>query len=181
MGFPVPRVLLCLPAIAAFVAVALMPGKAAAQGRPCVISTAQMASATPTPPLRFGIYPGGPAGSVDPKAPPRPEDPVQRLAALQGLRGDSPFVVRLYSGWTGDSRADDVSGWLDDEIAGDPAAGLQGGLPVRNKPADPDPATSPAPFAAYLRGIVRRYGDDPGFTSLQVANEANITGAPGAS
>src|SRR5436853_6340513 len=102
MGFPVPRVLLlCLPAIAAFVALALVPGKAAARGRPCVISTAQMASATSTPPLRFGIYPGGPAGSVNPKAPPRPEDPGKRLAALQGLRGDSPFVPRLYAGWPG--------------------------------------------------------------------------------
>src|SRR5437763_9928590 len=181
MGFPVPRVLLCLPAIAAFVAVALMPGKAAAQGRPCVISTAQMASATPTPPLRFGIYPGGPAGSVDPKAPPRPEDPDRRPAALQGLRGDAPFVVRLYSAWTGDASADDPGAWLDDEVRQYTAAGLQVELVVRYKPARPDAGASPAAFARFIRTIVRRYGADPGFTSLQVTNEANLPGAPGAS
>jgi len=181
MGFPVPRVLLCLPAIAAFVALALVPGKAAARGRPCVISTAQMASATPTPPLRFGIYPGGPAGSVNPKAPPRPEDPGKRLAALQGLRGDSPFVARLYAGWTGDARADDVGGWLDDEIRSYTAAGLEVELAVRYEPEHADAAASPAAFADYIRAIVRRYGADAGFTSLQVTNEANLGGAPGAS
>jgi len=174
------RVLSLVPAIAGVLA--LVPGSAAAAARSCVISTAQMATATPSaPPLRFGIYPGGPAGSVNPKAPPRPEDPAKRLGALQGLRGDQPFVVRLYSGWTGDARADDVSGWLDDEIRQYTAAGLEVELAVRYKPDAADAGTSPAAFAEYVRGLVRRYGADPGFTSLQVTNEANLTGAPGAS
>ena len=129
-------------------------------------------------PLRFGIYPGGPAGSVDPKAPPRPENPAKRLAALQALRGASPFVVRLYSAWTGDAAADDVGGWLDSEIAGYTAAGLQVELAVRYKPAT---GAGPAEFAEYVRGLVRRYGPDPGFVALQVTNEANLPGAPGAS
>src|SRR3954470_19195433 len=183
MGFHGMRLLRGLPAAAAATAliVLLVAPSAQAQRRSCVISTAQTAVATQTAPLRFGIYPGGPVGSVNPKAPPRPEDPAKRLAALQGLRGDSPFVVRLYAGWTGDARADDVSGWLDDEIRQYTAAGFQVELAVRYKPADPDPTASPAAFAAYLRGIVRRYGDDPGFTSLQVTNEANLPGAPEAS
>ena len=149
----------------------------------CVISprTATAAAATPAAPLRFGIYPGGPAGSVDPKAPPKPEDPVKRLAALQGLRGSSPFVVRLYSGWTGDAKADDVSGWLDEEIREYTASGLQVELVVRYKPARPNASTSPAAFAAFVGGLVRRYGPDAGFTSLQVTNEANLAGAPEAS
>jgi hypothetical protein len=161
--------------------VLLLAPTASADSPSCVISARQTATAASQPaPLRFGIYPGGPAGSVNPKAPPRPEDPAKRLAALQGLRGDNPFVVRLYSGWTGDARADDVSGWLDDEIRQYTGAGLQVELVVRYKPERPD-AGSPAGFAAFVRGLVRRYGGDPAFTSLQVTNEANLDNAPDAS
>jgi hypothetical protein len=183
MGPDVSRPLRRLAAVAVATAlvVLLAAGPASAALRSCVISTSRMAPTTQAPPLRFGIYPGGTAGSVDPKAAPRPEDPAKRLAALEGLRGASPFVVRLYSGWTGDAQADDVSGWLDDEIREYTAAGFQVELAVRYKPADPDPAASPTAFAAYVRGIVRRYGDDAGFTSLQVTNEANLPGAPEAS
>ena len=39
---------------------------------------------------------------------------------------------------------------------------------------------SPRVFARYVRGIVRRYGADPRFVSLQVTNEANLPGAPNA-
>jgi hypothetical protein len=183
MGFDVTRPLRRLLAVAAAAGLVVLLAAASAQAQPrsCVISTARMATATQTPPLRFGIYPGGAAGSVNPKAPPRPEDPGQRLAALQGLRGAGPFVVRLYSGWTGDAAADDVSGWLDDEIRQYTAAGFQVELAVRYKPAGADGTVAPAAFADYIRGIVRRYGDDAGFTSLQVTNEANLPGAPEAS
>ncbi|MGH2841953.1 MAG: hypothetical protein ACRDKY_14115, partial [Solirubrobacteraceae bacterium] len=89
--------------------------------------------------------------------------------------------ARLYSAWTGDRRADDVSGWLDAEIAGYTAAGLQVELVVRYKPAAAaDPSLAPAAFADHVRTIVRRYGPDPRFVSLQVTNEANAPGAPGA-
>ena len=130
-------------------------------------------------PLRFGIYPGGPAGSVNPKAPPRAENPANRLGALRSLAGSNPFVVRLYSGWTGDATADDVSGWLDDEIAGYTQAGLQVELVVRYKPVAAS-GSSPAAFARHVRGLVRRYASDRRFVSLQVTNEANIPGAPDA-
>jgi hypothetical protein len=166
--------------VAALVVLLAAPA-AQAQRRACVIPTARMSAPTQTAPLRFGIYPGGPAGSVDPKAPPRAEDPDKRLAALQGLRGAAPFVVRLYSGWTGDASADDAGAWLDGEIAQYTAAGLQVELVVRYKSARPDAAASPAAFAQFIRGIVHRYGGDPGFTSLQVTNEANLPGAPDAS
>ena len=128
--------------------------------------------------LRFGIYPGGPAGSVSPKAPPRPENRAKRLSALKTLAGSSPLVVRLYSAWTGDPRADDVGSWLDAEISGYTAAGLQVELVVRYKPAGVVAGSAPAAFANHVRTIVRRYGSDPRFVSLQVTNEANIPGAP---
>jgi hypothetical protein len=146
----------------------------------CVVPAGAPDAASRTP-LRFGIYPGGPVGSVNPKAPPRPEDPVKRLAALQALAGSNPFVVRLYSAWTGDASADDVGSWLDRQIAGYTAAGLEVELVVRYKPAQADPGTAPAAFADYVRKIVRRYGSDRRFVSLQVTNEANLPGAPDAS
>src|SRR4051794_15428404 len=183
MGVHVARLMRCLPPAAAAAALlGLLAAPAAeAQRRACVISTTRMSAPPQSAPLRFGISPGGPAGSVDPKAPPRPEDPAKRLAALQGLRGDAPFVVRLYSAWTGDAAADDPGAWLDDEIRQYTAAGLQVELVVRYKPARADAGTSPAAFARFIRTIVRRYGADPGFTSLQVTNEANLPGAPEAS
>jgi len=165
-------------AAGAVLASLVVPASGFALAPSCVVP-AGGAVAVSQAPLRFGIYPGGPAGSVNPKAPPRPEDPAKRLAALRELAGSSPFVVRLYSGWTGVAAADDVSGWLDGEVAGYTAAGLQVELVVRYKPAAPG-AGSPAAFADYVRGLVRRYGPDSRFVSLQVTNEANIPAAPDA-
>ena len=70
--------------------------------------------------------------------------------------------------------------WLSGEIAAYTAAGLQVELVVRYKPAAADAGSAPAAFAGYVRGIVRRYGPNARVVSLQVANEANIPGAPDA-
>ncbi|MCA1697562.1 MAG: hypothetical protein LC790_01100 [Actinobacteria bacterium] len=155
-----------------------MPSVSQAIALNCLGSLRDTVAAT-QPPLRFGIYPGGAVGSVNPKAPPRPENPVKRLAALHTLAGSSPFVVRLYGAWTGEAMADDV-GWLTGEIAAYTAAGLQVELVVRYKPAAADAGSAPSAFATYVRGIVRRYGPNARFVSLQVTNEANIPGAPDA-
>jgi hypothetical protein len=157
-----------------------LPSAGSAIPLTCVVPAGVTAAASRAP-LRFGIYPGGPVGSVNPKAPPRPEEPAKRLATLQALAGSNPFVVRLYSAWTGDAAADDVGGWLDGQIAGYTTAGLEVELVVRYKPAQPDPDAAPAAFANYVRGIARRYGSDSNFVSLQVTNEANLAGAPDAS
>jgi hypothetical protein len=164
----------------ALVAGLALPSTGHALALNCVVP-AGAATAGAEVPLRFGIYPGGPVGSVNPKAPPRPESSAKRLAALRTLAGSNPFVVRLYSGWTGDASADDVGSWLDGQIAGYTSAGLQVELVVRYKPAQADADTAPAAFADYVRGIIRRYGSDPRFVALQVTNEANLPGAPGAS
>jgi len=156
----------------------VLPASGQAVALSCLVSPG---GAVPSPSqLRFGIYPGGGAGSVNPKAPSRPEDPVRRLASLQTLAGSNPFVVRLYTAWTGVAAADDVATWLDAEIAGYAAAGLQIELVVRYKPVAAG-GSAPAAFADYVRGIVRRYGPDERFVSLQVTNEANMPGAPDAS
>jgi hypothetical protein len=117
---------------------------------------------------------------VAPKLPARSEDAVKRLEALRTLAGASPFVVRLYSAWTGDPAADDAGSWLDGEIAGYTGAGLSVELVIRYKPATPT-SDSPAAFARHVRSIVRRYGRNARFVSLQVTNEANMPGAPEAS
>lgn len=162
-------------ATACLAALAISAGASAAAPS-CLVRAAHAGGASQTP-LRFGIYPGGVAGSVNPKAPPRPENPGRRLAALRALAGSNPFVVRLYSGWTGVA---DVGGRLDREIAEYAAAGFQVELVVRYKPAAADRTSAPAAFADHVRTIVRRYGPDPHFVSLQVTNEANLPNAPGA-
>lgn len=166
--------------VAATVAVGIAADPAAA--RPSCAAPAPAApAAAAAPPLRFGIYPGGPAGAVGATAAPVPEDPVRRLAAVQGLRAPgAPLLVRLYAGWTGDARADDTSAWLDGWVRDFTAAGLQVELAVRYTPARPTRG-SPQAFARHLRGVVRRFGADRGVVALQVANEANLPGAPGAS
>ena len=171
--------LLLVAGAAALLASLALPAAGQAIALNCLVPAGNTVAASQTP-LRFGIYPGGPAGSVNPKAPPRPENPAKRLAALQTLAGSNPFVVRLYSAWTGVASADDVGGWLDGEIAGYTAAGLQVELVVRYMPVAPDAGSAPSAFADHVRGIVRRYGPDSRFVSLQVSNEANIPGAPDA-
>lgn len=147
---------------------------------PGCVNTVSLPSA---PPLRFGIYPGGGAGSVAGKADPLPEVPALRLAALQELRGPAGrFGVHLYTQYTGDRAADAGTAiWLDGEIAAYTAAGIEVELAVRYKPVSTDAAAGVRGFTAAVRELVGRYGTNPRFTSLQVTNEANIPGAPDAS
>lgn len=154
-------------------------------GQATVVSAARImtaASSGTRAPLRFGIYPGGPAGSASPKAAPVPEDPARRLAALQQLRGAASFVVHLYTGSSGNAAEDAGNeAWLDSEIAAYTAAGLQVELVTRYQPTGTDVATNVSGFSDQVRRLVRRYGADPGFVALQIGNEANLDGAPAAS
>jgi hypothetical protein len=136
----------------------------------------------PGAPLQFGIYPGGVAGSVAGKADPKPEDPDRRDAALSQLRGSRAFSVHIYGAYTGDRRADEGTAvWLDGEIARYTGIGLKVELVMRFKPVTSNRDAAVSGFADAMRDAVRRYGEDPGFTSLQVTNEANLTGQPDAS
>ncbi|MBW3652586.1 MAG: hypothetical protein KY433_03140 [Actinobacteria bacterium] len=170
---------LLLAGAAALLAGLVVPASGHAIALNCLVPAGQTASSSQAP-LRFGIFPGGAAGSVSAKAAPRPEHPAKRLAALRTLAGSSPFVVRLYDSWTGGA-GDEDGGWLDREVAGYTAAGLQVELVVRYTPAVADAGSAPAAFAEHVRAIVGRYGRDPRFVSLQVTNEANLSGQPDAS
>ncbi|MGH2840802.1 MAG: hypothetical protein ACRDKY_08260, partial [Solirubrobacteraceae bacterium] len=75
------------------------PASGQALAPSCLMPAGQTVAPVQSP-LRFGIYPGGPAGSVHPTARPRPENPAKRLSALRALAGTAPFVARLYSAWT---------------------------------------------------------------------------------
>jgi hypothetical protein len=45
-------------------------------------------------------------------------------------------------------------------------------------PEDEDPAVHVPQYVEFLRGMVRRYGMNPRFVSIQVTNEANFPGSP---
>lgn len=130
-------------------------------------------------PLVFGIYPGGAAGAVGPAGQTKPEDPALRLARLEELRGGNrPFVLHLYDAFTTRADAAALPPHLAEEIAGYLARDFQVELVLTYRPADP---TGDVPgFVEFVRSRVRQLGPQPGVTSIQVTNEANVTGAPAA-
>ncbi|HWD76940.1 MAG TPA: hypothetical protein VG371_17515 [Solirubrobacteraceae bacterium] len=132
-------------------------------------------------PVVFGIYPGGAAGTVGPSGPVAPEDPAKRLAALELLRAPgAPFVLHIYAGYTG------PVGWtaaqqVGDQIAQYTAAGFQVELVLTYRPADGGSSQDVSGFEEFVRQTITSFGSNPGFVSLQVTNEANVTGTPNAS
>lgn len=149
----------------------------------CLVPVPLSRPTVQAPPLQFGIYPGGPAGSVAGKPNAAPEDRSARADALDTLRGpNGTLAVHVYTAFTGDPAADESTAqWMDGEIAAYTRSGLLVELVVRYKPEHAEAAVSVPAFASYLRETVQRYGPNPGFTSLQVTNEANLPGAPDAS
>ena len=132
------------------------------------------------PPLMFGIYPGGAAGSVGSAGTLKPEDPVKRLDALEQLRpAGSPFVVRLYAGYSGSG------GWTADQQVGRQieqyaAAGFQIELVLTYRPNRGGSVADVTGFVSFVRDTVRACASTPRIVSLQVTNEANVAGAPNA-
>jgi hypothetical protein len=130
-----------------------------------------------TAPLRFGIFPGGAAGSVLPVRPAaKPDNQEAILYALDLLRpANGPFRVHLYAEFTDDPTANARS--LDDsataaDIFG--AAGYGVDQVVRYRSSSGDAAG----FAAFIRTVVDRLASKPALAALQVTNEANFTAAP---
>lgn len=144
------------------------------------MSRARTRTITPARPLVFGIYPGGAAGTVGPAGQLQPEDPVKRLAALEQLRPPgAPFVLHLYAGYTG-AGGYSAQQQVGDQIDAYAAAGFEIELVLTYRPADGGSAADVGGFVSYVRTAVAAFGPNPGFVSLQVTNEANVTNAPDA-
>jgi hypothetical protein len=134
-----------------------------------------------TPPLVFGIYPGGAAGTVGPGGTTVPEDPVKRLAALEQLRDPGrPFVLHLYASYTGPG-GQSAAQQVGQQIVAYGRAGFQTELALCYRPTDGGSTADVAGFVNYVRDSVGTLGPHRGFRYLQVTNEANTGGAPNAS
>ena len=133
------------------------------------------------PPLVMGIYPGGLAGQIGPPKPPKPEDGAERLDALERLRGDREFAVHLYVKFSGDGKSDTDNARIGRELDDYMARGYEGELVVTYRPAARRGAPDVADFVAYTREVVRRFGPDPRFRSIQVTNEVTNDLSPDAS
>lgn len=138
-------------------------------------ATAQASSDTG---LVFGIYPGGAAGSVNPSGPVLPENPVKRLAALEQLRpANAPFVVHLYADYYGPSGSS-AAAEVGQEIRSYYRAGLDIELVLCYRPADENAAVDVPGFTNWTTATIKSMGAE--LHSLQVSDEANVTGAPDA-
>jgi hypothetical protein len=137
-------------------------------------------STNASPGLVFGIYPGGPVGTVGPSGRVVPEDPAKGLAALEQLRPPGrPFVIRLYASYTGPSGSS-AAEQLGATINGYEAAGFDVELVLTYRPADGGSPQGVSGFAEFVRETVRTLGRSRRFVSLQVANEVNVRVAPNA-
>src|SRR5687767_12278366 len=168
------------PLLGAIAAILLLPGAAHAQYR-CLGDFSGNLKETPNAKrLTFGIYPGGSAGQVGPVGLPAiPEDAEKRQAALTTLRPSSerPFVIHLYRHFTADEAMLAQEKEADEAVARYTSLGYLVEYVVRYMPRDEDPATHVPEYVEFLRGMVRRYGANPGFHSIQVTNEANFPGS----
>ena len=133
------------------------------------------------PPLVFGIYPGGAAGTVGPSGPVAPENPALRLAALDRLRPHGrPFVLHLYASYTGADGAS-AAQQVGQDIAQYGHAGFQTEVVLCYRPADGGSRGDVAGFVEFVRQAARSLGPVLGVVSLQVTNEANQGGSPNTS
>ena len=132
------------------------------------------------PSLVFGVYPGGSAGAVGSAGPLYPEDPTKRLSSLEQLRpAGKPFVLRLYASYSGAS-GPSAAAQVSQDIARYTADGFRVELVLCYRPSDANAAADVPGFVSFVRDTVEQLGSDPSLVSLQVTNEANVSGAPNA-
>ena len=158
-----------------------LPASAQAQYR-CLGDFSGDLDETPdAPQLRFGMYPGGSAGQVGPVGSPAdPEDQAKREAALAVVRPSGTsrdFVVHLYRHFTANAAMEEQEKEADAAVARYTALGYLVEYVVRYMPENEDPAVHVPQYVEFLRGMVRRYGMNPRFSSIQVTNEANFPGS----
>jgi hypothetical protein len=164
--------------LAAFVASLAVAAPAAAQV-PCVADFPDTAPAPqPGAKLRFGIYPGGPAGQLGPvPAPHVPEDQGKIFEALERLRPPGgPFTVHLYRSYMTDEAQASEEAEHRRKVDLYTARGYGVEIVIRYR-RDNDPAG----FAEFVRGVVRRFGPNPLVRGFQITNEVNLTFSPDSS
>jgi hypothetical protein len=158
--------------MAAVVAVA-----AAAPAHAQVPCAADFPATAPSPvpggtPLRFGIYPGGPAGQLGPiPADSKKEDQAKIFEALAKLDPpDGPFAVHLYRAYLDDET--DAKEERQHRLLADlyTSRGYGVEIVIRYRRDD-----DPSGFAQFVRGVVRRFGANPLVVGFQVTNEVNFT------
>ena len=162
----------------AAVASLVVAAPAAAQA-PC---TADFPSTAPPPQpgakLRYGIYPGGPAGQLGPiPSGARRENQDKIFAALAQLRpAGGPFAVHLYRAYMTPEEEEEEERRHRRQVDLYTARGYSADIVIRYR-RDNDPAG----FAEFVRGVVRRFGANPLVKSFQVTNEVNFTVSPDSS
>jgi hypothetical protein len=135
-----------------------------------ICAGARADTGTSTAPLTFGTFPG----VVPPTAPTAAL--ADEVAALERLKKTgSPFVVHLYTGYAGPLP------WREYEPG--PAIryfakrGFESEVVLRYTPFND--GGSPRDVRAFVRlvsRVVRTFGGDPAFVSVQITNEADCTG-----
>lgn len=149
-------------------------GSAGRAAQPCTAHLTETPAPGPRA-LSFGVTA---AGQVFSNVRERvPDDPPRTLAALAALRGDAPsFLVRLNRFFF--KAGEDGIDAFEAVAARYTAAGHQVSLQLRygpfQHPVEPDPDA----FAAWVRRVVERLGDDPGVVAVEVTNEPNLATAP---
>ena len=165
--------------IAAVAVLAALPAAAAAQGGYSCYGDVGL----PTPKasnakLRFGIYPGGPAGVIAgprPAAIPEVQSKIDQRVAQ--LRGGRPFVVHLYAQYDG---AATPAGAVE-EIAREAAHYTRQGVLYEVVLTYRPPTYDVAGYTGYVRRVVARLAGDRRVKAIQVTNEVNQPAAPDAS
>ncbi|MGD0314116.1 MAG: hypothetical protein ABSC90_16820 [Acidimicrobiales bacterium] len=154
-----------------------------------IVKSRNSANVAFSPPLEFGVYPGGPVGTVNFTDSPVAENPAERLAALKDLRatdsagGARPFVVRLYESFTGQTSVDSWTGTganatTDSQIATYSENGFFIDLVVRYEPVTYTGLPTVQAYLTFIRQLVQRYGPNPDVRFIQIGNEVNQTQAP---
>lgn len=166
-------------AVVAVVGLLALPATAAAQGG--YACSGDFGTPEPKPAkgkLRFGIYPGGPAGVVaGPRPPTIPEVQAKIDERVAQLRGGRPFVVHLYSQYSGAATPAGAVQKIADEARVYTRQGLLYEVVLTYRP----PSYDVAGYVGYVRRVVAALAGDPRVKAIQVTNEVNQPAAPDAS
>lgn len=159
--------------------VALVAAAPASAQDPC---TADLpATAPPAQPggkLRYGIYPGGPAGQLGgiPSSS-RRENQDKIFAALAQLKpAGGPFAVHLYRAYMTDEEQEKEERTHRRLVDLYTSRGYGAEIVIRYRRDD-----DVAGFAEFVRGVVRRFGANPLVKGFQVTNEVNFEVSPDSS